>query len=349
MKKIAAIILFMSAVLFGKTMHAQVSLQIDIAPPPIPVYEQPYCPIDGYLWTPGYWAYGSDGYYWVPGAWMQPAQVGFLWTPGYWSYTDGYYGWNTGYWGEHVGFYGGVCYGYGYGGEGYGGGRWEGGSFRYNTAVSRVNVTNIHNTYEDRTVITTNANRTSFNGRGGITKEPSENEKVAMKENHIRPTSVQQSHEQTAAKDKNQLASVNKGHPAKAAVSAIKEPGQQNHAATNTPAKQAKNESRPVKQQNNPQQASKPQQHTSPQQAARPQARTNTQPSARPQQNNYQQAARTQAHNNPPQQAERSQPQNNPQPTARQEQPHNNPPQQAARPQQQQPHNNPSPRQGGKR
>ena len=36
-------------------------------PPPLPVYAQPACPGDGYLWTPGYWNYASAGYYWVPG------------------------------------------------------------------------------------------------------------------------------------------------------------------------------------------------------------------------------------------------------------------------------------------
>ena len=43
---------------------------ITLAPPPLPVYSQPVCPGDGYIWTPGYWAYGPDGYYWVPGTWV---------------------------------------------------------------------------------------------------------------------------------------------------------------------------------------------------------------------------------------------------------------------------------------
>ena len=29
--------------------------------PRSPVYVQPACPVEGYLWTPGYWAYGDDG------------------------------------------------------------------------------------------------------------------------------------------------------------------------------------------------------------------------------------------------------------------------------------------------
>ena len=43
---------------------------IGIAPPPLPIYEQPLCPGDGYIWTPGYWAYGDDGFFWVPGTWV---------------------------------------------------------------------------------------------------------------------------------------------------------------------------------------------------------------------------------------------------------------------------------------
>ena len=37
-----------------------------------------------------------------------------LWTPGYWGWGEGGYLWHTGYWGRHVGFYGGVNYGFGY-------------------------------------------------------------------------------------------------------------------------------------------------------------------------------------------------------------------------------------------
>src|SRR5450759_2499994 len=40
------------------------------AQPPLPSYAQPPVPGPGYLWTPGFWAYGVDvGYYWVPGTW----------------------------------------------------------------------------------------------------------------------------------------------------------------------------------------------------------------------------------------------------------------------------------------
>ena len=98
-------------------------------PPALPEYTQPPCPEDGYLWTPGYWHYGSAGYYWVPGTWVQPPRVGVLWTPGYWGFSAGVYGFHPGYWGPHIGFYGGVNYGFGFGGVGFVGGRWDGGHY----------------------------------------------------------------------------------------------------------------------------------------------------------------------------------------------------------------------------
>ncbi len=100
-----------------------VGISVHIGPPALPVYAQPMCPGMGYLWTPGYWAYGPDGYYWVPGTWVL-APVGLLWTPGYWGWGGGAFAWHAGYWGPHVGFYGGINYGFGYGGVGFVGGRW---------------------------------------------------------------------------------------------------------------------------------------------------------------------------------------------------------------------------------
>src|SRR5579863_3551129 len=150
---------------------AQIAVSIRIGPPALPVYAQPPCPADGYLWTPGYWAYGPVGYYWVPGVWVMPPRVGVLWTPGYWGFAGGLYGWHEGYWGPHVGFYGGINYGFGYGGVGFYGGRWDGDRFQYNTAVVNVNRTVVRNVYVDRTVINNTTivnNHASFNGEGGV-------------------------------------------------------------------------------------------------------------------------------------------------------------------------------------
>lgn len=147
---------------------AGVFISVSIAPPAIPVYEQPLCPGAGYIWTPGYWAWGDDGYYWVPGTWVIAPQVGYLWTPGYWGWNGGAYIWNAGYWGPHVGFYGGINYGFGYFGFGYEGGEWRGRDFYYNRTVNNVNVTNITNVY-NKTVVVNNNTHVSYNGgRGGV-------------------------------------------------------------------------------------------------------------------------------------------------------------------------------------
>jgi hypothetical protein len=201
-----------------------VGVSIRVAPPPLPVYVQPACPTDGYLWTPGYWAYGELGYYWVPGVWIAPPSVGMLWTPGYWGYAGGIYGWHGGYWGPHIGFYGGVNYGYGYGGVGFVGGMWQGGAFRYNTAVVNVNATVVHNTYINRTVINNTTvvnNTTSFNGPGGTAARPSPQELTAMNERHVQATPQQLAHNETMRQDRNQLASSNGGHPSTVAMNSV--------------------------------------------------------------------------------------------------------------------------------
>ena len=53
-------------------------------------------------------------------------ESGFLWTPAYWGWEGGHYRFYNGYWGPHVGFYGGINYGFGYGGVGFAGGYWNG-------------------------------------------------------------------------------------------------------------------------------------------------------------------------------------------------------------------------------
>jgi WXXGXW repeat (2 copies) len=205
--------------------HAGVFISVGIAPPVLPVYVQPPLPAPGYIWTPGYWAYGDAGYYWVPGVWVMPPRAGFLWTPGYWGFAGGFYGWHPGYWGAHVGFYGGVNYGFGYGGVGFFGGEWRGGVFAYNSAVANFGSVHVTNVYENRTIITqntiVNVNHVSYNGGGGIATHPTPMEMQAANENHIQPTANQMQHENFAAQDRSQLASVNQGHPGTMASSNI--------------------------------------------------------------------------------------------------------------------------------
>jgi hypothetical protein len=214
-------LLLLAAMMLGMpaASNAQIAvgISVHIGPPVLPVYAQPVCPAPGYIWTPGYWAYGEEGYYWVPGTWVMAPEPGFLWTPGYWGFGEGIYIWHAGYWGPHVGFYGGINYGYGYTGVGFWGGEWRGREFVYNRAVTNVNVTVIHNTY-NRTVVVNNINHVSFNGGPhGIQARESERERIAEHEHHIEARHEQIEHEHAARADRRQWASENHGRPAVAA------------------------------------------------------------------------------------------------------------------------------------
>src|SRR5262252_1338024 len=147
-------VLALAALARPSASQAQVAVgvSIRIGPPALPVYPQPVCPGAGYIWTPGYWAYGPAGYYWVPGTWVLVPEPGLLWTPGYWGWSGNAYFWNAGYWGPVVGFYGGINYGFGYGGSGYQGGYWRGQQFYYNRSVNNVNTTNVTNVYNTKIV-----------------------------------------------------------------------------------------------------------------------------------------------------------------------------------------------------
>jgi WXXGXW repeat (2 copies) len=195
-----------------------VGISITLAPPELPVYEQPPIPGPGYLWTPGYWAWADDGYYWVPGTWVEAPEPGYLWTPGYWGWADGLYLWHEGYWGPHVGFYGGVNYGFGYVGHGYEGGYWDHGAFRYNRAYNNihedVHITNVYN----KTVIV-NENHVSFNGGDhGIHARPEAQELNADHEHHLTPVAAQLHHEEGARGNPELRASANHGRPPIAAT-----------------------------------------------------------------------------------------------------------------------------------
>src|ERR1700735_540188 len=217
---LSTLFLFLPNMSFGQV----VGVSITVAPPALPVYVQPICPADNYIWTPGYWAYSDDDYYFVPGTWVEAPTPGFLWTPGYWGFNNGVYAWNDGYWGPHVGFYGGVNYGFGYGGVGFEGGYWQGGNFFYNRSVSNINVTVIHNVYSKTVINNYNSTtRASFNGPGGVTRKPTAQEETFSHEQHTPAVASQTQHREAASKDRSQFASVNHGKPA---VAATAKPGE---------------------------------------------------------------------------------------------------------------------------
>ncbi len=212
---LALLILAIPAASFG-----QIGIRVAFGPPMLPIYEQPICPGDGYMWTPGYWAYDDSvsDYYWVPGTWVEAPEMGFLWTPGYWGWGDGGFFFNDGYWGESVGFYGGINYGFGYWGGGYGGGRWDHGHFFYNSSVNNLSGGNFHNVYNER-VENNTENRVSFNGgKGGLETRPTSQQESAAKQRHIPAVAAQTQHAQAARVNPDQRAGVNHGNPAIAAT-----------------------------------------------------------------------------------------------------------------------------------
>src|SRR5580704_5900775 len=214
--------LVLLAISAASSAQIGVGISIRIAPPELPVYEQPIAPGDGYIWTPGYWAYGDVDYYWVPGTWVMAPEVGYLWTPGYWGWDNSGYLFHDGYWGTQVGFYGGISYGYGYFGHGYDGGRWDNGHFFYNQSVSRVNVNINRNVYNTR-VNETTVNRVSFNGgSGGVQVRATSQEEAAGREHHIAPVAAQTEHVQSARTDPELRASSNHGKPP---IAATEKPG----------------------------------------------------------------------------------------------------------------------------
>lgn len=199
--------------------HAGVFVSVNIAPPALPVYVQPPIPGPGYIWTPGYWAWDGYEYYWVPGTWVLAPFVGALWTPGYWGWNGGVYIFHAGYWGRHVGFYGGINYGYGYGGHGYDGGYWRGNGFYYNRSVTHVtnNITNVYN----KTVInrTTIVNRTSYNGGPrGIAARATPQQLAWSREPHTAPVAAQMQQRAMASRMPSLRASQNHGKPPIAAT-----------------------------------------------------------------------------------------------------------------------------------
>lgn len=189
-------------------------------PPPLPDYNQPPCPGDGYIWTPGYWNYANTNYYWVPGAWTRAPYTGALWTPGFWGLLAGRYVRHPGYWGRHVGYYGGINYGHGYGGTGYEGGYWNGGHFSYNRAVTNVNTTVVHNVYNYTNIThVTNITRVSYNGgNGGVQVRPRPVEIAARREPIAPRMTTQVQHEESFRNNREQFVTPDHAHPTNLAV-----------------------------------------------------------------------------------------------------------------------------------
>jgi len=183
-------------------------------PPALPDYSQPPDPGDGYVWTPGYWNWASSGYYWVPGAWVEPPYSGALWTPGYWGSSGGRYRFYPGHWGSHIGFYGGINYGFGYSGTGYEGGYWNSGHFYANRDYNNINSDKVRNVYSYKANRPENTSRVSFHGgSNGVERQPAPQEKAAWHEPVAPRMNSQVQHAKSYQSDHGQFYKVNHGQP----------------------------------------------------------------------------------------------------------------------------------------
>ncbi len=199
---------------FPAAAQVSIGISVELPPPPLPDYEQPIMPDAGYVWTPGYWSWSQPiGYYWVPGTWVQPPEAGVLWTPPYWAWLNGLYYLHQGYWGPHVGYYGGVDYGYGYDGNGYDGGRWEGRTFHYNRFANNLGAFAGRDVYE-QPIVRGTRNYVSFaDGPGGNRAVPNDDNRRAERERHAPMTEEQTAHISAAVRLPDMAASHNQGRP----------------------------------------------------------------------------------------------------------------------------------------
>jgi len=191
--------------------------RVAVRPPPLPSYDQPAIPAEGYVWVPGYWAWRKSvpDYFWVPGTWVRPPEPGLLWTPPYWARVNGGYAFHGGYWAAEVGFYGGIQYGFGYSGDGYQGGRWEDSTFVYNRALNNLGSVEIKNVYDQATSTVGPPSRVSYNGgQSGAHGRPTRHQEQLAGARHRDATDEQRRQFELAAMDRSLYSKLNDGKPA---------------------------------------------------------------------------------------------------------------------------------------
>jgi len=94
--------LALAAGIFAAPAYAQISFQINIAPP-APQYEIVPNVAPGYVWAPGYWGWTGERHVWVRGRPLLQRE-GYRWAPDRWDQRDrGYYR-TAGHWESDRGY-----------------------------------------------------------------------------------------------------------------------------------------------------------------------------------------------------------------------------------------------------
>ena len=89
---------------------AQTDVQVYIgSAPPAPLYERAPVVRRGYVWSPGYWAWGGHRHHWVPGAYVVE-RPGYVYAPPRWYQRGGGWYLQEGYWNPQVAMRGGEYY-----------------------------------------------------------------------------------------------------------------------------------------------------------------------------------------------------------------------------------------------
>jgi WXXGXW repeat (2 copies) len=75
---------------------AGVSIDIDVAPPPVRVEVVP-APRVGYVWAPGYWEWRDHAHVWVGGRYIAERR-GYHWVPDHWDQRGPHWHHEAGHW-----------------------------------------------------------------------------------------------------------------------------------------------------------------------------------------------------------------------------------------------------------
>jgi hypothetical protein len=85
-------------VTLGVPGSAQVSIYVEVAPPPIRYERIEPAPSPDYCWVDGYWAPVGHHYRWIAGHWERPPYPGAYWSHPHYDHYDRGWKYHEGHW-----------------------------------------------------------------------------------------------------------------------------------------------------------------------------------------------------------------------------------------------------------